>query len=64
MRRCIGLTVLLIFLSSLAVAADRDTMVRNDVKAVKATGLWIYNDLPAGYAAARRTGRPLLIVFR
>ena len=64
MRRCAGLALGSLFLSALTAAADRDTKVRDDVKTVKATGLWIYNDLPAGYAEARRTGKPLLIVFR
>ncbi len=27
-------------------------------------GAWFYNDLEAGYAEARKTGKPLLIVFR
>ena len=25
---------------------------------------WIYEDLAAGYAAARKTGKPLLVAFR
>jgi len=25
---------------------------------------WIYDDLPAGYAQAKKTGKPLLVVFR
>ena len=27
-------------------------------------GPWVYNDLPAGYAQAKKTGKPLLVVFR
>ncbi len=27
-------------------------------------GAWIYNDLGAGFAEARKTGKPLLVVFR
>ena len=27
-------------------------------------GDWIYNDLPKGYAEAKKTGKPLLVVFR
>ncbi len=27
-------------------------------------GAWIYNDLDAGFAEARRTGKPLLVVLR
>lgn len=31
----------------------------NEVK-----GDWIYDDLPAGYALAKKTGKPLMVVFR
>jgi len=31
----------------------------NEVK-----GDWIYDDLPAGMAAAKKTGKPMMIVFR
>ena len=31
----------------------------NEVK-----GNWIYDDLPAGYAAAKKSGKPMMIVFR
>lgn len=25
---------------------------------------WVYDDLPAGFAQAKKTGKPLMIVFR
>jgi len=31
---------------------------------VAVKGSWIYNDVNAGFAQARKTGRPLLVVFR
>jgi len=31
----------------------------NEVK-----GDWIYDDLDAGYAAAKKSGKPMMIVFR
>lgn len=31
---------------------------------VELAGTWIYDDLPAGIAQARREGKPLFIVFR
>ena len=43
---------------------DRETKVRNDKKSVLEAGHWIYNDLPAGLAQAKRTGKPLAVVFR
>ncbi len=27
-------------------------------------GAWIYDDLPAGFAEAKRSGKPMLVVFR
>ncbi|MCZ6677507.1 MAG: hypothetical protein O7E52_09670 [Candidatus Poribacteria bacterium] len=58
------LTGLLLLAAGLVQGEDRDTKVRNDLKEVQATGLWIYNDLPKGIAEAEKTGKPLLIVFR
>jgi hypothetical protein len=43
---------------------DRPTKVRNDKARVEADGFWIYNDLPRGIAEAKRSGKPLLVVFR
>jgi hypothetical protein len=63
-RYITALTSLLLLVSGLVLAQDRDTKVHNDRKEVQATGLWIYNDLPKGIAEAKETGRPLLIVFR
>ena len=55
----------LLFVSApISAQQDRQTKVRNDRKDVQDTGLWIYNDLAKGIAAARESGKPLLIVFR
>ena len=64
MRHTIALTVVLAMAVSSAQAQDRNTKVRNDRKQIDATGLWIYNDLSAGIAKAKKTRKPLLIVFR
>lgn len=59
------LTVALCVLATLpAFAQDREKKVRNDRKDVEDAGYWIYNDLPKGFAEARKTGKPLLVVFR
>ena len=63
-RYITALTSLLRLVSGLVLSQDRDTKVHNDRKVVQATGLWIYNDLPRGIAEAKKTGKPLLIVFR
>ncbi len=43
---------------------DRATAVRNDKKTVEGGGEWIYEDLEKGIAEARKTGKPLLVLFR
>ena len=45
-------------------AEDRAALVRKDLENVLAGGRWIYNDLPKGFADAKKTGKPLLVVFR
>ena len=43
---------------------DRDGAVRGDREALKQRTDWIYNDLAAGLAEGKRTGRPLFITLR
>jgi serine protease Do len=43
---------------------SREQKVREDRQRVEAEGFWIYNDLQRGYAAAKRTGKPMLVVLR
>ena len=43
---------------------DRDTLVRDDLSEMRDSDLWIYNDVEKGFELARKTSRPLLIVFR
>lgn len=42
----------------------REEKVRADRKKVEAEGFWIYNDLARGYAEAKKSGKPLLVVLR
>jgi len=49
---------------SLNAAEDRKERVLNDRKEVEASGNWIYNDLPKGFAESVRTGKPLVVVVR
>jgi hypothetical protein len=53
----------ILLLPSTAWSQDRDTKVRNDREAFQSSS-WIYNDLKDGIAAAKVSGRPLLVVFR
>ncbi len=47
------------------VGADpaQENLLRANLKD-QAADFWIYDDLKAGYARARKTGKPLLVSFR
>jgi hypothetical protein len=45
-------------------AQTRDEKVRGDRREVETDGHWIYNDVEAGFAQAKKSGKPLLVVFR
>ena len=38
--------------------------LQKSLEDLQIAGPWIYNDLPAGFAEAKKTGKPLLVVFR
>jgi serine protease Do len=43
---------------------DREAKVRADKERVEAAAKWIYDDLPRGIEEAKKSGKPLLVVFR
>jgi len=43
---------------------DREGAVRNDKAAMEKDARWLYNDPAKGFAEAKRTGKPLLVVLR
>ncbi len=45
-------------------AQEREIKVRGDKKRVESDGYWIYNDLPRGIDETKKSGKPLLVVFR
>ncbi len=54
-------------LSTLAFAEtvkDREGAVRNDKATLEKDKRWLYNDVAQGFAEAKRTGKPLLVVLR
>jgi hypothetical protein len=51
-------------LAGVVSAQDRLTKVRSDRQNVIDDGYWIYNDLPAAIDAARKSGKPILVVVR
>lgn len=51
--------------AAFAAAPAGDTeQIRQALRDVQPGPGWIYNDLAAGFAEAKRTGKPLLVVFR
>ena len=38
--------------------------LRKNLKDGELVGSWVYDDLGAGFAEARKAGKPLLVVFR
>jgi serine protease Do len=50
--------------AALAEAQTREQAVRADRKKVEEAGLWIYNDLEKGFAEAKKTGKPMLVILR
>jgi serine protease Do len=63
-RAFISFILLLCCCMSLATAQSRDQKVRGDKTKYEANGFWIYNDLAKGFAEAKATGKPLLVVLR
>jgi hypothetical protein len=51
-----------IFASSLGLHAQSD--LQRNLKDIDIGKHWIYNDLKEGYAQAKATGKPLLVLFR
>lgn len=58
------ITILLLSTQVVAAPKTRDEKVREDKQKVEAEGFWIYNDLEKGFAEAKKTGKPLLVVLR
>jgi len=63
-RVSLAALVLATLLGSVASAQTREEKVRGDKTKVEAAGFWIYNDLPKGYAQAKESGKPIVVVLR
>ena len=44
--------------------AGQPTTLQKKLKDLDVHASWIYNDLAAGFKQAKKTGKPLLVVFR
>ena len=63
--RLVGLCATVACLTAAAAAQQtRDEMVRGDRKALLDDNRWFYDDLDAGWQAARESGKPLMVVLR
>ncbi len=47
-----------------AAVKDREGAVRSDKAAMENDARWIYNDVDRGFAEAKKSGKPLLVVLR
>jgi hypothetical protein len=57
------ITTALLLAATLALADDK-AQLRDALKDDGLEGDWIYDDLPGAFAEAKRTGKPLMVVFR
>ena len=64
--RWTGSVLALLLASALPAASvkDREGAVRGDRAALENDARWIYNDVDRGFAEAKRSGKPLLVVLR
>ncbi|MDP3072494.1 MAG: Trx7/PDZ domain-containing (seleno)protein [Opitutaceae bacterium] len=51
-------------LGSAAAVKDREGAVRGDKAKMESDARWLYNDVDRGFAEAKATGKPLLVVLR
>lgn len=63
MRRFIVLWALMAVTTSV-YGQTREEKVRGDRRKVEAEGFWIYNDLPAAFAQAKKEDKPIIVVLR
>lgn len=55
---------LLVTFAPAAAVKDREGAVRQDRATMENDARWLYNDVDRGFAEAKRTGKPLLVVLR
>ncbi len=65
----LSLAILCSLLLTLSVSAEepkqtREQKVREDREKVEKVGYWIYNDLAKGFAEAKQSGKPILVILR
>lgn len=56
--------LLMLSTTSVCLSQTREEKVKRDREHVESSGYWIYNDLQQGFAEAKKTQKPLLVVLR
>ena len=51
-------------LTLLSLQEAKDRRLQENLKDTGLVGSWVYDDLDAGVAEAKKSGKPLLVVFR
>jgi hypothetical protein len=64
MRNVASAVIVLVSVAAAAGFQDDKEKLRTALKDSEPTKDWIYDDLGAGFAEAKKTGKPLMIVFR
>lgn len=60
---CLAVGALSLLMAPGAVQ-DVKERLRQKLKDTAVRGDWVYDDIEAGFAAAKQSGKPLLVVFR
>jgi len=64
-RTCFGLVMLGLLIGTPAsLPAEEPTPLQKSLDDLTVHGSWIYNDLASGFIQSKKTGKPLLVVFR
>lgn len=58
------LSIFVFMATATTFAQEREKKVRNDKQSIEEAGFWVYNDLPRGFAEAKKSGKPLLVMIR
>ena len=54
----------LVALALLSFQEAKDRRLQQNLKDTDIVGTWVYDDLDAGIAEAKKSGKPLMVVYR
>lgn len=61
---CVVISLSLMAATTADAQNKREQQVRDDLARITGQDFWIYNDVEAGFAEAKETGKPVLVTFR